>query len=58
MDENQTVYLSARNIAGVEVHPASQLNAYAVLRPKRLVLTKAAVNDLCKNAKWGPAPKA
>jgi len=58
VDENQTVYRSARNIAGVEVHPASQFNAYAVLRPKRLVLTKAAVNDLCKNAKWGPAAKA
>ncbi len=58
VDENQTVYRSARNIRGVEVHPASQLNAYAVLRPKRLVLTRAALNDLCKNAKWGPAPAA
>src|SRR6516162_1846810 len=56
VDEQQTIYLSARNIKGVEVHPASQFNAYAVLRPKRLLLTKAAVSELCKNAKWGPAP--
>jgi large subunit ribosomal protein L4 len=58
VDEQQTVYLSARNIKGVEVHPASQFNAYAVLRPKRLLLTKAAVSELCKSAKWGPAPAA
>jgi large subunit ribosomal protein L4 len=58
VDENKTIYYSARNIRGVEVHPASQFHAYAVLRPKRLVLTKAAVNELCKNAKWGPAPAA
>jgi large subunit ribosomal protein L4 len=56
IDSNKTVYLSARNIEGVEVHPTSQFNAYAVLRPKRLVLTKAAINELCKSAKWGPPP--
>jgi large subunit ribosomal protein L4 len=55
IDEKKTVYLSARNLKGVEIHPTSQFNAYAVLRPKRLVLTKAAVNELCKGAKWGPA---
>ncbi len=42
--------MSARNIGGVEVLPASQFNAYTVLRPKRLVLTKAALEELCKNA--------
>jgi large subunit ribosomal protein L4 len=55
VDEKKTVYFSARNIRGVEVHPASQFNAYTVLRPKRLVLTKAAIGEICKNAKWGPA---
>jgi large subunit ribosomal protein L4 len=55
IDAKKTVYLSARNMKGVEIHPASQFNAYAILRPKRLVLTKAAVNELCKGAKWGPA---
>jgi large subunit ribosomal protein L4 len=58
VDDQQSIYLSARNIAGLEVHPASQFNAYGVLRPQRLVLTKAALNELCKTAKWGPAPAA
>jgi len=52
IDENRTIYLSARNIRGMSVLPASQFNAYEVLRPKRLVLTKAALQELCKNAKW------
>ncbi|MEI7683657.1 MAG: 50S ribosomal protein L4 [Planctomycetota bacterium] len=52
IDEKKTVYLSARNIHGVQVLPAQQFNAYQVLRPKRLVLTKAALSELCKNAKW------
>ena len=52
VDENKTVYKSARNIAGVEVSPASLLNAYGVLRRKRLLLTRAALEELCKNAKW------
>jgi large subunit ribosomal protein L4 len=55
VDDNKTVYLSARNIAGVEVSPAAQFNAYQVLRPKRLLLTRAAVQELCKTAKWNPA---
>jgi len=55
-DEKKSVYMSARNILGVEVSPASQLNAYIVLRPKRLVLTKAALAELCKTAKFGAAP--
>jgi large subunit ribosomal protein L4 len=42
------VFRSARNIAGVEVAPTSQFNAYAVLRPKRLLLTKAALEQLRK----------
>lgn len=52
VDENQTVYRSARNIRGVEVLQAGQFNAYQVLKPKRLVLTRAALSELCKNAKW------
>jgi large subunit ribosomal protein L4 len=58
VDPNSTVYKSARNILGVEVSPASQFNAYGVLRPKRLVLTKAAVEELCKTAKFGAKPLA
>src|SRR6266480_4947522 len=52
IDEKRTIYLSARNIRGMAVLPASQFNAYEVLRPKRLLLTKAALQELCKNAKW------
>ena len=52
IDANRTIYKSARNICGMQVLPASQFNAYEVLRPKRLVLTKAALQELCKNAKW------
>jgi len=42
------VFRSARNIEGVEVSPTSQFNAYCVLRPKRLLLTKAALEKLRK----------
>jgi large subunit ribosomal protein L4 len=42
------VFRSARNIEGVEVSPTTQFNAYAVLRPKRLLLTKAALEELRK----------
>jgi large subunit ribosomal protein L4 len=42
------VYKSARNIPGVEVAPASQFNAYTVLRQKHLVLTRAALDELRK----------
>ena len=55
IDENKTVYLSTRNIRGVDVLPATLFNAYQVLRPKRLLLTRAAVEELCKNAKWSTA---
>ena len=44
------VYKSARNISGIEVLPTSQFNVYAILRPKRLLLTKSALEALCKGA--------
>jgi large subunit ribosomal protein L4 len=40
------VYRCTRNIEGVEVMPAAQLNAYMVLRQKRLLLTRAALEEL------------
>lgn len=48
-DPGQVIYRSARNIRGVSVSPASQLNAYTILRPKRLLLTKAALEELRKS---------
>lgn len=55
IDEEKRVYKSARNIRGVAVSPAKDFNAYDVLKPKHLVLTKAALQELVKNAKWNPA---
>jgi large subunit ribosomal protein L4 len=52
IDEDRRVYLSARNIKGIAVSPANQFNAYDVLKPKRLLLTRAALEELCKTAKF------
>jgi large subunit ribosomal protein L4 len=52
IDEDQKIYRSARNIRGVEVLPVAQANAYALLKPKKLVLTKAALSELVPNANW------
>ena len=40
------IHLSTRNIRGVELMPADQFNAYTILKQKRLVLTKAALEQL------------
>jgi len=45
-EAGQRLYLSGRNIPSVRVAAASQFNAYTVLRQKRLVLTKAALEEL------------
>jgi large subunit ribosomal protein L4 len=50
-DYDRNVYLSGRNIAELEILPASQFNAYTVLRQKRLLLTRAALDELRKKAK-------
>jgi large subunit ribosomal protein L4 len=42
------IYKAARNIRGVEVHPTKDFNAYTVLKQKRLVLTRAALDELRK----------
>ena len=42
--------LAARNIPGLEVRLAGDLNAYAVLRAKKLVLTRPALEKL--GARW------
>jgi large subunit ribosomal protein L4 len=48
---DNNVYRSARNIAGVSVSPASDLNAYSVLSSRRILVTKAALDDLVNAAK-------
>jgi large subunit ribosomal protein L4 len=47
---DQNVYKSARNIDGVKVLPAAEFNCYTVLKQKRLVLTRAALDALRKPA--------
>ncbi|MEX2091613.1 MAG: 50S ribosomal protein L4 [Pirellulales bacterium] len=48
---DQQVYRSARNLAGVAVAPASEINAYSVLRSRRVLVTKAALDALVAGAK-------
>jgi large subunit ribosomal protein L4 len=52
------VYKSARNIAGVEVLPAAEFNSYVVLRQKRLLLTRAALDALRKKDEGGKTKAA
>ena len=42
---DMNVYKSGRNIPGVKILPASDLNAYEILRPKKLVMTKQALES-------------
>jgi large subunit ribosomal protein L4 len=44
-------YKSVRNIAQASVAPVNELNAYVVLRPRRLLITKAALESLKVPAK-------
>jgi large subunit ribosomal protein L4 len=45
---DRNLLLSARNIAGLKVLPTKEFNAYTVLRQKRLILTRAALDELRK----------
>ena len=45
------VWMSARNIADVCVSPVSDLNAWSVLKPKTLLMTKAALDSIKEKAK-------
>jgi large subunit ribosomal protein L4 len=40
------VYLSSRNIAGVTVSPVRDLNALAVLKPRRMLVTREALDRI------------
>jgi large subunit ribosomal protein L4 len=50
-NNDNIVYRSVRNIEGVQILPAAELNAYAVLKQKRLVLTKDALAALRSKGK-------
>jgi large subunit ribosomal protein L4 len=48
---------SARNIEGVSVAPVAELNAWSLLRPRSIVMTRAALDAFRATAKAGPARK-
>lgn len=48
---NEKVWLSSRNIQGVAVLPVNEFNALTIMRQKRLVLTRDALETLRKGAK-------
>ena len=50
-DHSPSVYKSARNVPGVEVLQAADLNALAILRPQRMVIEKAAIDQLKNKVK-------
>jgi large subunit ribosomal protein L4 len=41
---DKNVYLSGRNIQGLTISPVSDLNALTILRPRKLVVTKEALD--------------
>jgi large subunit ribosomal protein L4 len=41
---DRNVYLSGRNIQGLTISPVSDLNALSILRPRKLVVTKEALD--------------
>ena len=46
---NKTAYLSARNVENLQIMPASDLNAYVLLRQKRLLITKDSIDAIRNN---------
>lgn len=50
------VYKSSRNIAGVAVSPVAELNALNVLRPRRVLMTKAALDAFRERVKAQAKP--
>lgn len=45
-DDNHVLWKSVRNIPGMALMPASQLNAYEILKRKRLLITKDQLNSI------------
>jgi large subunit ribosomal protein L4 len=45
-DHDVAVYKSGRNLSGVSVQPVRELNALSVLKPHRMLITKAALDQI------------
>lgn len=54
---SSNLYMSSRNIQGVQVTKVADLNALSVLKPKRLLVTQEAL-ELIKTQYAAPAPAA
>jgi len=52
------VWKSARNLEGVSVAPVADLNAWTILRPRSIVMTKAALDAFRATAKAAATPAA
>jgi large subunit ribosomal protein L4 len=48
---SETILKSARNIAGVTISPVKDLNALSLLKPRRVLMTKAALDAFRAKAK-------
>lgn len=59
-DLDASVYRSARNIPGVDVLPVKDLNALSVLRPRRMLVTRDAIEKIVDGsfAASGPVTEA
>ena len=55
-DLDQNVYRSARNIEKVTVSPVADLNALAVLKPRKLLVTRAALDAIKDRATKAAKP--
>ena len=45
-ESNEAVYKSARNIQGISVIPANNINVYDLLKYEKLIITKDAVSKI------------
>ncbi|MEM9368448.1 MAG: 50S ribosomal protein L4 [Planctomycetota bacterium] len=44
--DSATIFKSGRNLPGVDVQPVRQLNALSVLKPKRMLITREALDQI------------
>jgi len=51
IEERRSVWLSVRNLEGVEVLPVCDFNAHVLLRCQNLLLTAAAFDEIQNNEK-------
>ncbi len=57
-EHDVNVYKSARNIEGITVSAADQLNALAVLAPSKMLVTKSALDSIVERAKQSAGKQA